>query len=304
MSPTIYVEQDTVSPPPSSPQTLEAASDVETRCPSPLRPTSRCTNGGQPGYRSGPMERSHHRSRPDHPLPSLPSVISSSWGLCEPDEGTSSSSIYTEEESLFSEALMQGQTILAASGDYGSEACAGNSQLAVNDPASNPLVTAIGGTASDTVTGTQYTWNSKPPPTPSRAAWETSTRSQLRSGCLGGGLSQVWEQPTYQPADASLQTGCSSASLTESPLSFTGSTCREVPDVSALAGNPYWLRCTSTGSSGISRSPTPASTSSLSAVPAWLLHPGPGRLRWSTSSAEPTSAFSTSLFMAIPPGAP
>ncbi len=247
VSPTIYVEQDTVSPPPSSPQTLEAASDVETVM--SIAPSANIAvyeTADNPGIDLDPWNEAITGADVTTPLPSLPSVISSSWGLCEPDEGTSGSSIYTEEESLFSEALMQGQTILAASGDYGSEACAGSSQLAVNDPASNPLVTAIGGTASDTVTGTQYAWNSK---------LATNTKSSCLGDCVpgasGGGLSQVWEQPTYQPADASLQTGCSSASLTESPLSFTGSTCREVPDVSALAGNPYWLMCSSTGSSGI-----------------------------------------------------
>ena len=253
VSPTIDVEQDAISPPPSSPVTLEAASDIDTLMSiAPSATIAVYETANNPGIDLDPWTEAITGAGLSTPLPSLPSVISSSWGLCEPDEGTSASAIYATEENLFSEALMQGQTIFAASGDYGSAACAGNTQLAVNDPASNPLVTAVGGTASDTVTGTQYVWNSAQASTSSCLGNSSNTFINCVPGASGGGLSQVWAQPTYQPADASLQTGCSSAELTEPPVSGTGSSgCREVPDVSALAGDPYWELCTSTGSSGI-----------------------------------------------------
>ena len=66
------------------------------------------------------------------------------------------SSYYEAEEALYEEAATQGQTVLVASGDNGSEACVPDSDsdaLAVNDPASAPMVTAVGGTASDTADG-------------------------------------------------------------------------------------------------------------------------------------------------------
>ncbi len=85
----------------------------------------------------------------------LPDVISSSWDSCEPDTGLGSS-YYQAEEVLYDEAATQGQTVLVASGDNGSEGCVPETQskaLAVDDPASAPMVTAVGGTASDTPTG-------------------------------------------------------------------------------------------------------------------------------------------------------
>ena len=47
-------------------------------------------------------------------------VISTSWGLCEPQEGSSTAGA---ENTLFLEAAAQGQTIFAASGDHGVKDC-------------------------------------------------------------------------------------------------------------------------------------------------------------------------------------
>jgi hypothetical protein len=160
----------------------------------------------------------------------LPEVISSSWGSCEPGTGLGES-YYQAEEALFEEAAVQGQTVLVASGDDGSEGCLsqdGDKALAVDDPASVPTVTAVGGTASDTLTGPQYVWNSR-----------TGTqRSCLGTGCpgdgaSGGGASDIWPRPSYQ-----------SPQLPQSSACILGEQgCRELPDVSALAGNPYSQYC-------------------------------------------------------------
>ncbi len=93
----------------------------------------------------------------------LPEVISDSWGSCEQDTGMTSA-YYQVEEGLFEEAAAQGQTVLVASGDDGSEGCLDQTQgkeFAVYDPATAPFVTAVGGTASNTPTGPQYIWNSR-----------------------------------------------------------------------------------------------------------------------------------------------
>ena len=81
-------------------------------------------------------------------------VVSISYGICEP---LLSSTDLSQFDSLFEEASAQGQTLVAASGDSGSTACAPYSsaqgataaeqqELSVNFPASDPNVTAVGGT--------------------------------------------------------------------------------------------------------------------------------------------------------------
>ncbi|HTW09032.1 MAG TPA: S53 family peptidase [Acidimicrobiales bacterium] len=160
----------------------------------------------------------------------LPDVISSSWGSCEAQTGLGTS-YYQEEQSLFEEAAAQGQTVLAASGDDGSEGCFQQSQgaeLAVDDPATAPGVTAVGGTASDSPSGPQYVWNSR----------HSGASGCLGTGCSttgasGGGGSSVWPRPAYQPASLPQPEYCS----------FGPAGCREVPDVSALAGDPYAQYC-------------------------------------------------------------
>ncbi|HTV12292.1 MAG TPA: S53 family peptidase [Acidimicrobiales bacterium] len=167
----------------------------------------------------------------------LPEVISSSWGSCEPLTGMGYS-YYQAEETLFEEAAAQGQTVLVASGDYGSEGCyyqSNMSQLAVFDPSSAPDVTAVGGTASNTLTGPQYVWNSR----------GATPASCLGTGCpqdlaSGGGASQIWPRPSYQPVGLAPSPACA--------LGAQG--CRELPDVSALGGDAFAQYCTACGGSG------------------------------------------------------
>ena len=167
----------------------------------------------------------------------LPDVISSSWDSCEPDTGLGSS-YYQAEEALYQEAATQGQTVLVASGDNGSEGCVPETQsksLAVDDPASAPMVTAVGGTASDSPTGPEYVWNSR----------GASPSNCLGTGCSGsgasgGGASTVWPRPDYQPASFPQAAVCN--------LGIEG--CRELPDVSALSGDPYAQYCSARACGG------------------------------------------------------
>jgi pro-kumamolisin-like protein/putative Ig domain-containing protein len=145
-------------------------------------------------------------------------VISTSWGLCEPQEGASAAST---ENTLFQEAAVQGQTIFAASGDHGVKDCMsgrGSTAVSVDDPASQPYVTGVGGTSLTAV---------GPPPTESvwNSAWNSKLGRQTGSG--GGGVSAFWGVPSYQ----------SGIALPQSTLACTGAgtSCREVPDVSADA---------------------------------------------------------------------
>ena len=145
-------------------------------------------------------------------------VISTSWGLCEAEVD---SPVITSENTIFEQAAVQGQTVVAASGDDGDSACYNvdqSSALAVQDPASEPYITGVGGTTMTGLTDpAQSTWN----------AVELENGIYY-GGASGGGVSSVETLPSYQSgAIASGYTAnCSTAATTG---------CREVPDVSALA---------------------------------------------------------------------
>jgi subtilase family serine protease len=124
-------------------------------------------------------------------------IVSTSWGVCEPQIP---SSARTAEQTLFEQAAAQGQTIVAAAGDSGAQDCGGSVALAVDDPASQPWVTGVGGTSlSVSPSRTETVWNGN-------------------GGATGGGLSSVWARPSYQ-----------------SGLSPVPSTSRGVPDIAADA---------------------------------------------------------------------
>ena len=157
-------------------------------------------------------------------LTSSAKVISDSWGSCEAANDTT---VLNGENTLFETAATEGKTVLAASGDAGSTDCYGQpapvnqTQIGVDDPASQPFVTGVGGT---TMTGTtadnpQSVWN-----------WTIKQDGTTYAAATGGGVSSVWPQPSYQAGDTGngYSAHCATASTTG---------CREVPDVSAL-GDP------------------------------------------------------------------
>jgi hypothetical protein len=145
-------------------------------------------------------------------------VVSTSWGQCEArDTGT----FLNAENAIFQQMAAQGQTMLAASGDAGSADCdnpisPSTSGLAVDDPASQPFVTGVGGTDLQSASGPESTWN------------EGTVNGGLSAG--GGGISAVWPMQSWQAAlaVASGNTG----TMCGQPAA---SLCREVPDVSASA---------------------------------------------------------------------
>jgi len=131
-------------------------------------------------------------------------VVSTSWGMCEALKGSVPASV---ENTLFEEAAVQGQSLLAASGDAGSDDC-GDGRQSVDDPASQPWVTAVGATSLEG--SANVVWND-------------------RLGATGGGVSSLWGRPAYQNAAAQPQSGVSCGS--------SGSACRQLPDIS-VDGDP------------------------------------------------------------------
>jgi subtilase family serine protease len=140
-------------------------------------------------------------------------VISISYGQDEIMEGMPA---IEAENTAFTELVSQGQGVFVSSGDDGGVGRTG-SGLNAFDPASQPMVTAVGGTTMNTVTpggawASEVVWN------------ELATGE----GATGGGVSMVWSIPSYQ-----LRGGVLVA------LANGGSgTMRNEPDIAADA-DPY-----------------------------------------------------------------
>ncbi len=187
-------------------------------------------------------------------------VVSSSWGSCEPDL---TDTVRDAEASYFEEMDLQGQSMFAAAGDEGSEDCDSDAQptppypdyvykLHVDDPASQPFVTGVGGTEiPDHTSGApadQQVWNNTGPNGDGSgflAPFDgTPPEPDQYPGnyVSTGGISEHWAQPAWQ---AGFDT---SGNASGTPCAATaGADCREVPDVSALAGPPGYAITDPTG---------------------------------------------------------
>jgi hypothetical protein len=152
-------------------------------------------------------------------------VVSVSWGGCEAQIGKSSAKA---ENTLFQQAAVQGQSIVAADGDTGAQDCQSSKHpnargLAVDDPASQPWVTGVGGTTLQGVDPSVYetAWNSR-----HESAGPPST-----AGASGGGVSSFWAMPPSQ-SHAAKSLGVLGAAAAGSHCGRKHGYCREVPDVS------------------------------------------------------------------------
>jgi Pro-kumamolisin, activation domain/IPT/TIG domain len=165
--------------------------------------------------------------------------VSTSWGVCEAALQQGAPGAQQVENEIFEQAAAQGQTVFAAAGDDGSDACAYHAAVAVApalsvlDPASQPYVTSVGGT---TMT------NAAQPPQ------ETVWSNGNSGGAGGGGISATWAMPPWQDSVAAPQAAANRAcsndpagTADDSHVPGIATTlpqqtaCRETPDVSALA---------------------------------------------------------------------
>jgi subtilase family serine protease len=112
-------------------------------------------------------------------------VVSMSYG---DGEGCMPPDVMSSQHAMFAKAAARGITLVAASGDWGAAqyTCDGNSFVkGVWSPASDPYVTAVGGTqlTADLQTGkygSEVAWNEKD------------------TGASGGGFSAIYPAPRYQ----------------------------------------------------------------------------------------------------------
>jgi subtilase family serine protease len=135
-------------------------------------------------------------------------VLSISYGQ---DEALQGDSAIAAEAAVFTQLAAQGITVCVSAGDNGAYGDEGGS-LNVQDPGSQPDVTCVGGTTL--YTGPKQQWEDE-------EVWNLLVSFE---GATGGGVSNYWAIPSYQPVSAVTVNG-GSASM------------RNVPDVAAVA-NP------------------------------------------------------------------
>ena len=179
---------------------------------------------------------------PDNGQPA-PSVISTSW---DADEANWSASALQAMSSAFQQAAEAGITILATSGDHGTNAFFANDGKAhVEYPASDPWITTCGGTQISNINWTnsttasafvENTWNQGTPP------------SSQSGGITGGGISTVKDSngklvfplPSWQQG------------FNVGPSVNDGTTVgRGIPDIAGHS-NGYNIRCYGQPFNGVS----------------------------------------------------
>jgi hypothetical protein len=189
------------------------------------------SNSGSPG--SGPYDTLSAIVNDDRAH-----VVTVSWGQCEAALGENDAQA---ENLLLQQATVQGQSIVAASGDSGAEDCdtggaLPQTQAAVDDPSSQPFVTGVGGTSLKALG-----------PRPTETVWNsggTLLSGTVQPGAGGGGVSSLWAMPPAQ-LDSEPGLGVRGPAAAGSTCENPSGLCREVPDVAA-DGDPssgyliYW----------------------------------------------------------------
>src|SRR5437879_4127895 len=115
-------------------------------------------------------------------------VATISWGLCEASTGRAE---LMTLDTIFKQAAAQGISFFAAAGDAGAYDC-GDTNLAVDSPASDPYITAVGGTNLQLKAGG--------PGYGSESVWSNPGAIQRgpKGAGGGGGLSNTFKQSAWQ----------------------------------------------------------------------------------------------------------
>jgi subtilase family serine protease len=155
----------------------------------------------------------------------LASIVSDSWGTPDPSPG-----LIAAFEQIFQQGAAEGIGFYFSSGDHGDNSLHSGSHLpTVAYPASDPWVTAVGGTSLAIGPGGRYEWQTGWGDDDALPAADGTSWAALPgtfSGGSGGGTSTVFTQPSYQRQVVP-------ASLSHIP----GSTApmRVIPDIAADA---------------------------------------------------------------------
>ncbi len=160
--------------------------------------------------------------------------ISISWGACEPFQSFDD---VAASDAEFKLAAAAGISVFSASGDDGASDCSffGTTAPSVDFPASDPYVTAVGGTTLDTAAGGANR----------EVSWGTPDTGSGGGG--GGGVSTLYPMPSWQTGTGVIEPGSS-----KTKCGSNSRYCREVPDVS-LDANPdtgHIVYCTASADCG------------------------------------------------------
>jgi subtilase family serine protease len=156
-------------------------------------------------------------------------IVSNSYGYLGEDLPAAE---INKQHSIFIQATVEGIGFYFSTGDYGDDIAIGAPQPEADYAATDPFVTAVGGTSLGIDAGGNYLfetgWGSSLDPVSSDYATYTEALPGEFSDGSGGGTSTLFDQPSYQkrtvPPALSQQWG--------------GKPARTTPDVS-MVGDPY-----------------------------------------------------------------
>jgi subtilase family serine protease len=129
----------------------------------------------------------------------LGDVISQSFGE---NENCLDPDLLAQQHQIFADATMKNMTVLASSGDFGSALpnCDGSALVqAVSNPASDPLVTSVGGTELHAAPYCLTSLGCNPATNPAPGTYQGEiVWNEPNIGAGGGGFSVVYDEPSYQ----------------------------------------------------------------------------------------------------------
>ncbi|MFF5435126.1 protease pro-enzyme activation domain-containing protein [Streptomyces griseofuscus] len=193
----------------------------------------------------------------------LADLVSCSWGETTDGYGLQQRLI---SHSVFEQGVIEGIGFYVASGDAGYEDPAtapghasGSQRLQVDYPASDPLVTAVGGTSLMLDARGQYAYETgwgqyRTPAAPNGTTWKRTPPGDYPrdwAGGTGGGTSIMYEQPWYQAPVVPKTLSHSLPGGAVSPKAM-----RVVPDVALVADPLTGMLTGQTGTTGDGGAPT------------------------------------------------
>jgi subtilase family serine protease len=140
----------------------------------------------------------------------LGDIISMSFGE---NESCVDPDILAQQHDAFAAATLKGITLFASAGDDGAgqPSCDGSTLVqAVSSPASDPLVTGVGGTELHAARYCLAALGCNPSANPAFGTWQGEVvwnEDALGRGATGGGFSVVFDEPPYQKGTGGLHGG-------------------------------------------------------------------------------------------------
>lgn len=182
----------------------------------------------------------------------LGDVISQSFGL---NESCMDPDLLAQQHQVFADATLANITLFASSGDDGAGqgSCDGSSLVqAASSPATDPLVTAVGGTELHAARYCLASLGCDPAANPAPGTYQGEiawNESNIGGGATGGGFSVVFDEPSYQQGTIHGGKQRGEPDVSYSAAVFHGAlTYLNIPGIAAgmylfggtSAGSPQW----------------------------------------------------------------